>query len=332
MKPTSCLLRSIRSYSSSGRVSTVAPVPVPLISELRKTTGASIQKCKEALQQSDHDMSAAINILRKHGEATYQKRSSSESAGCKVSASISSDGHSVVITKTTSLTDFASASEIFVKFSELATASLHAASTKSLQSVPSNLSLIGRNISSLLHGSTLEEVQSELSSVLAEPVKIDHLEKVTGDVVGVYVHGKSPYSTSVGSAVSSVALTVGSEIPSKEQKEGISHLANMLARQVMATVPIYIRSCEIPISVVENERHILSHKVTNPTALEKAFTGHMKKFVADMCLMDMEWIIPVENQAAEAKIPTVQEYMYTECKRMGLDPSLIKVANFIVVK
>lgn len=326
------ILRSTRGRAVLDRCFSGAAVPVSLISELRKTTGASIQKCKEALEQSNQDVMVAIDFLRRRGEAINQKLSSIQAAGCKVSASVSSDGRAAVVSKTTSMTDFAAASELFVVFSKHVADALLNSSIDNSCTIPSNLSLPGSSISPLLHGVTLDEVLCELSSVLTEPVKISHVERITGDILGVYVHGKSPYGSSVGSAVSAVALSVPQTKISTEQIRELNNLANCLARQVLGTSPRYIRTSDVPSSVIDNERSVLAHKVTNPTALDKAFAGHMRKFYSENCLMEMEWILPSLEEEGAIKAPTVHEYMHSECNRIGIDPSSVRVLQFTVVK
>jgi elongation factor Ts len=316
------LLTSVPQFS---RFTTAAAVPIATISELRKSTGASIQKCKEALEKSNHDIATAIEFLRKRGESINQKPSSAESAGSKVSASVSDDFKSLVVTKTTSLTDFASASELFVRFSECLARELLESDTSD------QLSLNGAEISPLLHGTTLEEVISEMSTVLAEPVKIAETERISADVIGYYVHGRSPYSAHVGSSVSVVAASLPTSVLSSKQLAETIQLVNKIARQVMATRPQYVASTDVPEAIIEKERSVMAHKVTNPNALERALKGHMKKFHAESCLMDMDWIIPDSN--TEEAVPlSVQDYVETECKRIGLHPSQFKIARFVIVK
>src|SRR5262245_64834309 len=52
----------------------MADVPARLVSELRKATGAGMMDCKRALEESDGDLQAATEWLRKKGLAGAEKR------------------------------------------------------------------------------------------------------------------------------------------------------------------------------------------------------------------------------------------------------------------
>ncbi|MBI5254346.1 elongation factor Ts [Candidatus Falkowbacteria bacterium] len=49
-------------------------IDLKLISQLRETTGAGIAECQKALAESNGDVNAAIEILRKKGEAKAAKK------------------------------------------------------------------------------------------------------------------------------------------------------------------------------------------------------------------------------------------------------------------
>ena len=53
------------------------------ISKLRKMTGAGMMDCKKALEEANNDIDAAIEIIRKKGQAFAAKREDREaSEGC----------------------------------------------------------------------------------------------------------------------------------------------------------------------------------------------------------------------------------------------------------
>ena len=54
----------------------MAEVTTALIKELRELTGAGILACKNALVETEGDMDAAVEILRKKGEAQAVKKAS----------------------------------------------------------------------------------------------------------------------------------------------------------------------------------------------------------------------------------------------------------------
>lgn len=50
-------------------------VTAKMVKELREMTGAGMMDCKKALNETDGDMDAAIEFLRKNGEAKAVKKS-----------------------------------------------------------------------------------------------------------------------------------------------------------------------------------------------------------------------------------------------------------------
>ena len=53
------------------------------IAKLRKLTGAGMMDCKKALTETNNDIEAAIEIIRKKGQAVAAKREDREaSEGC----------------------------------------------------------------------------------------------------------------------------------------------------------------------------------------------------------------------------------------------------------
>lgn len=301
-----------------------ATVPVALISQLRRDTGASIQRCKEALEKSDKDVQAAIEFLRKKGEtikATQLNSASSHSR--RIAVSVAPCATRGVLTVTTAQTDFASESELFVRFSEAFNTALMR-STRAEIDPAMQLGVF----SSQVHGSKLGDILSEISVILSEPVVTEASKVVSGDLVSVYLHNRSQYSQSVGQQASMVALRLHDVAHASREK--LAHFSARLARQVLATCPEYISYSDVPESVLEKERSIIQSKVMDPKMVDKAFKGHMKRFASEKCLLDMEWIIPSDGTLAENR--TVREALADECKALGLPEDSVNISHFVVQK
>ena len=323
MRATIRRVGSLNVFASQPRSFGCCAVPLQKISELRKCTGASIQKCKEALEKSSSDIQAAIEFLRKRGENINCTKANTAPGGSRISARVNDDLSFAVISKTTSQTDFASESELFVKFSEAVNRSLLARKSSTTE----DLELVS-DFSSQIHSKSLRDVLSELSGILTEPVAVPTVEVVKGDIVAVYVHNKSQYSGQVGSVVSAVSLNAPGI--SETQRQELARFGDRIARQVLATSPKYVDSTQIPENVLAKEREMLSSRVKNPDMVDKAFRGHMQRFCSEQCLMDMEWIIPVEGMEGESR--TVKQILAMEAARIGIEPDVLRVNRFVVLK
>jgi len=279
------------------------------------------------LQENDGDLKLAIEYLRKRGENINAKGLQAPAGGSRISACLSDNRRRVFISKTTSLTDFAAESEIFVKFSESVNKSLISANIMD-SSLPMDFKLTG-SISPQIHSTKFQDVVSDMSSILAEPISVADIQKIEGDFVSLYVHGKSSYSSTVGSMASAVSFRVA-EL-SDEQRSLFGHFADKIARQVLATKPTYISSKHVPSDVLDKEKEGLAARVKNPNAFEKALSGHLKKFYSENCLMDMEWIIPSQSGESPEGL-SVRDVLTDELRKMGLNSDCASVVKFVIMK
>jgi len=108
------------------------------VKELRDKTGAGMMDCKEALKQSDGDVSKAIDFLRKKGLATAAKRAGRAMSEGAIQTYIHTGGKLGVMVEVNCETDFVAKNENFVQFAR--NIAMHIAATNpvsiSQQDVP----------------------------------------------------------------------------------------------------------------------------------------------------------------------------------------------------
>ena len=88
-------------------------ITASMVKELRELTGAGMMDCKKALTETDGDMKAAVEALRKKGLAAAAKKASRIAAEGLVAFSINEDGKSAAIVEVNSETDFVAKNEMF---------------------------------------------------------------------------------------------------------------------------------------------------------------------------------------------------------------------------
>ena len=72
-------------------------ITAAMVKELREMTGAGMMDCKKALAETDGDMDAAVEVLRKSGAAKAEKKASRIAAeGITRTAANDKDRKSVV--------------------------------------------------------------------------------------------------------------------------------------------------------------------------------------------------------------------------------------------
>ena len=86
------------------------------VKELRERTGVGMMECKKALTETDGDMDAAIELLRKSGAAKADKKAGRTAAEGQVIVEISDDRKQAAIVEVNCETDFVSGGDDFKGF------------------------------------------------------------------------------------------------------------------------------------------------------------------------------------------------------------------------
>ena len=86
------------------------------VKELRERTGAGMMDCKKALDETDSDMEAAINLMRISGVTKAAKKSGRITTEGLVKINVSANGKTAIILEVNSETDFVTKGDIFINF------------------------------------------------------------------------------------------------------------------------------------------------------------------------------------------------------------------------
>ncbi|HKX57285.1 MAG TPA: translation elongation factor Ts, partial [Xanthomonadales bacterium] len=127
-------------------------VTAALVKELRERTGVGMMECKKALVETNADLEAAIEHLRKSGLAQADKKAGRVAAEGKIALALSADGKQAVMVEVNCETDFVAKDNNFNTFADAVASNAlasNAADVASLMATSSN-------------GSTLEEARQAL--------------------------------------------------------------------------------------------------------------------------------------------------------------------------
>ena len=236
------------------------------VKELRERTGAGMMECKKALVQTNGDIDAAIDYLRKTGMAKAEKKADRVAAEGIVLAKISNDGHSAALIEVNSETDFVSRDANFKEYAEKAVNSALTNATTDVASL----------METKVDGQTLEEVQKQLVAKLGEKIAVRRVAFIkTKNHLGSYIHGGR-----IGAIV--------------EVTGGDTALAKDIAMHIAATRPQYLTGEQVPAALIEKEKEIYSAKAAEsgkPVAIiEKMLAGQVKKFVDEITLVGQPFV------------------------------------------
>jgi elongation factor Ts len=240
-------------------------VTASMVKELRERTGAGMMECKKALVETGGDMDAAIELLRKSGQAKADKKSSRIAADGRVVIAV--NGAKAAIVEVNSETDFVAKDENFVAFAKAVAAKVldgHAEDVEALLA------------ESLEDGKMIEAARTELISKVGEKISVRRFARIeAADHLGNYTHGAR-----IGALVS--------------LSGGDADLARDIAMHVAASKPVCIDESGVPAETLESERRIYTEQAEDSgkpaEIIEKMVTGRVAKFLKEITLLGQPFV------------------------------------------
>lgn len=236
------------------------------VKQLRERTGAGMMECKKALVETQGDLDAAAELMRKQGLAKADKKASRVAAEGVIVIETSADGQSAAMAEVNCETDFVAREQDFRAFAQQV-------ARIALDAQPSNLEAL---LQAGAGGETLDERRRALIAKIGENISVRRfgLVKAQG-VLGSYVHG-----TRIGALV---AL-----------KGGSRELARDLAMHVAASNPRYATAGDVPPEVVAKEREILSEQARGEgkpaEIVAKMIEGRLRKSLNEITLTGQPFV------------------------------------------
>jgi elongation factor Ts len=254
-----------------------------MVKELRERTGAGMMECKKALVETNADMEAAAELLRKSGQAKADKKAGRVAADGRVV--IKANGSTAVVVEVNSETDFVAKDENFVAFAEAVANAALSSGTTDVEAFANESLADGRNV---------ETARTDLIAKIGEKVSVRRIASVVSNgPIGHYTHGAK-----IGAVV---ALQGGDEV-----------LARDIAMHVAAINPTCIDETGVPSEMLEREKRIFAEQAAEsgkpPEIVEKMVTGRLQKFLKEITLVGQPFVkddkISVGNllESAGAKV------------------------------
>ena len=209
---------------------------------VKELTGAGMMDCKKALTETNGDMDAAVEVLRKSGAAKMEKKQSRIAA--EGIARVAVNGNVAVVAEVNSETDFVAKNETFQEFVQTVADTALASGL--------NGGANGEDIDALLATNGLSELLVEKTATIGEKLSVRRFAKVTGDVVTSYIHG--------GGRIGVIIAANGAT--DDAAKEAITNIA----MQVAAMNPQYISRNDISDEELAKLREITVDSALNDAA------------------------------------------------------------------
>ncbi|OUD15730.1 translation elongation factor Ts [Thioflexithrix psekupsensis] len=205
-------------------------ITAALVKELRERTGAGMMECKKALVESNGDIEAAIEAMRKSGQAKAAKKAGRIAAEGLIV--VQGDSQRTAMVEVNCETDFVSKGDDFQGFCQLVV-------DKVLQDNPASLDDL---LATQVNGKSIEEIRNDMIAKIGENISVRRFICSTADaggVLGVYLHG-----TRIG-----VLL---------KMQGGNEALARDVAMHVAASRPLCVSADQVPAEVLDKEREIFT--------------------------------------------------------------------------
>ena len=217
----------------------MAAITASMVKELREMTGAGMMDCKKALKETDGNMEAAVDVLKKSGAAKMAKKAARIAA--EGITRVASNGSDAVVVEVNSETDFVAKNETFQEFVQTVA---DTALTSGL-----NGGANGEDIEALLAMNDLQELLVEKTATIGEKLSVRRFAKVSGECLASYIHAGGKIGVLVAAAGAS----------DDAAKEALSNIA----MQVAAMNPQYISRSEISDAELEKMRDITVESALN---------------------------------------------------------------------
>jgi len=259
----------------------VAEVKATDVAALRKASGAGMMDCKKALAETDGDMDAAKDWLRKKGLAGAGKRAGR--AADQGAIDVLVDGSVGAVVELTAETDFVAKSSDFTEtVAKLARLAVDEAKDE-IGDVP-------------FEGTTVGEFVVQFASKVGENLALGRIVvfETPDGLLDAYRHVQNERGT-IG-----VLVELGGVERSDAKAQEIAH---DIALHVASAAPRYVSRDDVPADVIEKERAVLEELSRNEgkpeAALPKIIEGRLNGFFKDNCLLEQGFVREPKTTVAQ---------------------------------
>jgi elongation factor Ts len=268
------------------------------VNKLRQQTGAGMMDCKKALEETQGDFDAAVDLLRKKGQKVSELRAGRAAKEGKVVAKVSADGKVGVAVPLNSETDFVAKNDDFVsyadKFAEVA--------------LTSGANTLEELLAASLEGVTVADKVNDLVAKINEKNEISSFAKIEAETVVVYNHSNGKVSVVLGL--------------NKPATDAIVQIGKDLAMQVAALAPVAVDSSEVDPEVIERELAIAKEQTLaegKPADMvEKIAQGRVQKVLKDITLINQAFVKDGSKTVAQVLQSVDKDLKVTAFKRVSV--------------
>ncbi len=263
----------------------MANITAGMVKELRESTGAGMMDCKAALTETNGEMEAAVDWLRKKGLSKAAKKAGRVAAEGLIGLKVA--GSKGVLVEVNSETDFVARNDLFQGLVQMiADVALDAGTdVEKIKAAKAGSITIGESIND-----TIAKIGENMSLRRAAALAVKQ------GVVGRYVHN------SVSDGLGKIGVLVGLESAGKADE--LNALGRMLAMHVAASNPQAVDSAGLDPAVVAREKDVLAEKFRAQgkpaNVIDKIVESGLKTFYKEVCLLEQAYVHDPDKTVAQA--------------------------------
>lgn len=284
-------------------------ITASMVKELREMTGAGMMDCKKALTETNGDMDAAVEFLRKNGQAKAEKKAGRIAAEGIVKTVVRDDKVAAIV-EVNSETDFVAKNDEFQGFVE-------GVVNQVADNNPADMDAFMAEAWEADASKTVKDALVEKIAVIGENLNIRRFERVEAEngCVVSYIHG--------GGRIG-VLVVADTDVVNDEIKTCLKNVA----MQVAAMSPKYVSRNEVSQEFMDHEKEILLAQAKNDpknankpdNIIEKMLIGRLNKEMKEICLLDQVYV-----QDSDL---TVAKYVAKVAKENGANMTVKKFVRF----
>ena len=243
-------------------------ISAAMVKDLRERTGLGMMDCKAALAETNGDMEAAIDLLRKKAGSKVEKKAGRTAAEGAIGAYLSPDRKLAAMVEVNSETDFVAKGDDFQAFANAVAAAV-------AKHNPANVNAVAEL--KLDSGETVAKAREGLVAKLGENIGVRRFVRLAASKgqVATYVHGRK--------------IGVVTEVAGGDEQ-----LAKDVAMHVAASKPECVSRDQVPAALIAKEKEIFSAQAAESgkpaNIIEKMVEGRINKFLGEITLLGQPFV------------------------------------------
>ena len=265
-------------------------ITASMVKELREMTGAGMMDCKKALNETNGDMDAAIEYLRKNGEAKAVKKAGRIAAEGIVMADVKDDKVAAIV-EVNSETDFVAKNADFQAF-------VKGVVNQALATEACCMDCFLAEAWNEDTSKTVNDALTEKIAVIGENMNIRRFAKLSEEngFIASYTH--------MGGKIG-VLVDVETDVVN----DAVREMARNVAMQIAALKPQYTNSSEVSEEYIAHEKEILLAQIMNDPkesqkpekVIQGMISGRINKELKEICLLDQVYVKAEDGKQNVAK-------------------------------